>query len=135
MLRDTDQLLLSGNNLGSFNEAPDYLENITFFNISSSNIRNIDEKVVTVLIKYIKHLDISRNILKRLPQKITNLNSTSELWISGNPYECDCDMVWMKEWLIDTLSVQDKENVTCLTGKTKGKDNQTIIYINNNAFQ
>ena len=126
MLDDTDWLLLSGNNLGSLNKAPDYLENMTMLNLSSSNITDIDQKVVEVITKNIKHLDISRNILKRLPQEITNMNSTGELWISGNPYECNCYMLWMKDWLMGTGNVMDMEKVTCLTGKTKGKVNHVL---------
>ena len=125
VLKDTDWLFMSGNNLGSLNEAPDYLENITLLNFSSSNISYVDKKVMKVVIKSAKHLDFSRNYLRTLPQTIKNVNGATKLWISDNPYECNCDMMWMKDWLVDTPSVQDKENVICSTGKAKGK----ITYI------
>ena len=126
MLPDTDWLLLSGNNLGSLNKAPNYLENITLLNISSSNITYIDK---TVIVENVKSLDISGNKLKTLPQTITTINSTTELWISDNPYECNCDMIWMKNWLIDATNVLDKRNVMCSSNKIKGK--KKTYYIRN----
>ena len=78
------------------------------------------------IIKSVKHLDIRGNNLTSLPETITKANKTNKLWISGNPYECNCDMLWMKDWLMDTRNVMDKDNVTC-SGKTiKGE----IICIN-----
>ena len=112
---------MSGNNLTSINKKPDYLENITLLDLSSNKIKEIDETVMEIIMKHVNHLDISRNYLKILPQTITIVNGTSQLWISNNPYECNCDMLWMKDWLLDTTSVQDKENVTCSTGQNEGK--------------
>ena len=125
MLEDTDWLLLSGNNLGSLNKAPNYLENITLLNLSSSHITQIDETVMAVIVTNINHLDISRNYLKTLPETIKNINDSSKLRISNNPYKCNCDMMWMKDWLIDNKNVVDKENATCSGGKLKGE----IIHI------
>ena len=119
ILKDTDWLLLSGNNLGSLNKAPDYLNTITLLNLSSSNIKEIDRKVIKVIIKSVNYLDIRGNNLKTLPRTIKNANNSSKLWISENPYECNCDMIWMKDWLMDT-DIQDKDNVTCLSGETTG---------------
>ena len=52
---------------------------------------------------------------------IPRQNKTSKLWISDNPYECNCDMLWMKDWLMDNENVMDKKNVTCSGSKVKGK--------------
>ena len=116
MLQDTDWLLLSGNNFGSLNKAPDYLKNITLLNLSSSNITTIDMKVMEAIVKGIKHLDLRGNNLKEIPQTITQANKTLK---SGylNPYQCNCDMLWMKDWLNNATNVEDKGNVTCSTGK------------------
>ena len=98
VLEGTDHLLLSGNNLGSFNKAPGYLVNVTLVDLRSSKIREIDEKVMKVMIKSVKYLDISRNNLTEIPQIITKASNISKLWISENPFECNCDMMWMKDW-------------------------------------
>ena len=127
VLDDTDWLLLSGNNLGSLNKAPNYLENITLLNLSSSEITEIGEKVMEIVIKSVKHLDIRGNNLKEIPQINTTANNISKFWISINPYECNCDMLWMKDWLMDTKTVMDKENVNCSGHKVKGERKQFSI--------
>ena len=86
VLYGTDWLLLSGNNLGSLNRAPDYLENISLLDLSSSNITDIGEKVMEVVIKTVKHLDIRGNNLKEIPQIIKKANNMTKLWISDNKY-------------------------------------------------
>ena len=123
VLQDTDHLLLSGNNLGSLNEAPDYLNNITLLDLSSNNIKEIGETVMEVIDENVKSLDIRGNNLKTLPKSITKANKTNKLWISDNPYECNCDMIWMKDWLTDNENVIDKKNVTCSGSKVKGEAN------------
>ena len=128
MLKDTDWLLLSGNTFGSLNEAPDYLKNITLLDLSSSYITDIDETVMEVIVKCVKHLNIRGNNLKSLPQTIKNVATDSKFWISRNMYECNCDTLWMKDWLIDNKNVQDGNNVTCTGKKVKGKINHIIVF-------
>ena len=99
VLKYTDWLLLSGNNLGSLNKAPTYLKNITLLNLSLSNIVEIDKTVMEIIVQNIKHLDIRGNNLTEIPQMITKAKKTAQLWISNNPYECNCDMIWMRNWL------------------------------------
>ena len=117
MLEDTDQLFLPGNNLGSLDKASDYLNNVTLLNFSSNNIEYIEEKVIKAISKSVMYVDIRDNKLKTLPRAITSMNGSIKLWISDNPYECSCDTLWMKDWLIDNGNVQDKYNVVCSTGK------------------
>ena len=74
-----------------------------------------------VIIKSVKYLDIRGNYLKEIPRMITKSNNISELWISDNPYECNCDMLWIKDWLINATNVEDKDNITCLHNKVKGE--------------
>ena len=52
----------------------------------------------------------------------------TNLWLSNNPYECNCDMLWMKDWLVDTGNVMDKENVTCSGNGIKGEYNDIICF-------
>ena len=121
VIKDTDWLLLSENNLGLLNKAPDYLSNITLLNLSSSSITDIEEKVIETITKCVKHLDIRGNTLKQIPQNIKKMKDGAKLWMSNNPYECNCDMLWMKDWLVETAIVQDKDNVTCSTNQANGK--------------
>ena len=135
VLQNTDWLLLSGNSLGSLNKSPGYLENITLLDLSTSEITEIDEAVMEVIVKNVKHLDIRGNNLKNLPQIIKNVPAENKLWISGNPYECNCDTLWMKDWLMDTRNVMDKDNVTCSKNKVKGKIKQNNTPQEGKEFQ
>ena len=130
MLQDTDWLLLSGNNLGSLNKAPDYLNNISLLDLSSSNITEIKEAAIELIMHNVKSLDIRGNKLKNLPATIANINIIIKLWISDNPYECNCEMLWMKDWLVDTGNVMDKKNITCSSTKIRGKKQQILFRIN-----
>ena len=121
VLQNTDWLLLSGNSLGSLNKAPDYLGNITLLDFSTSEITEIDEAVMEIIVKSVKHLDIRGNNLKNLPQIVKNVAAENKLWISANPYECNCDILWMKDWLTDNENVMDNKNVTCSGSNVKGE--------------
>ena len=96
-------------------------------NLSSSDISDIDETVMETII-HVKSLDIRGNNLKEIPEIFAKSNKTNKLWISDNPYECNCDMLWMKDWLMDKENVVDKNDVKCLRSKEKGK----ITFNNNN---
>ena len=89
--------------------------------MSSSNLTDVNETVMEFIIQDVKHLDIRGNTLKSLSQAVKNMKGASKLWISDNPYECNCHMLWMKDWLAETTNVQDKDNVTCLKHKTNGE--------------
>ena len=82
----------------------------------------INNKMMEAIIRSVKHVDIRGNKLKTLPQTVVNVNATSKLWISNNPYECSCDMIWMKDWLTNAENVKDKHNVKCYGYKMKGRD-------------
>ena len=81
----------------------------------------IDNTVMKVIVHHVKSFDIRNNKLKSLPKSISKTNKTNKLWISHNPYECNCDMLPMKDWLTDNKNVQDKDNVTCSDNGKKGE--------------
>ena len=127
ILHGTDWLLLSGNNLGSLRKAPQQLSNIKILNLSSSKIDEIDGTVMVVFVKNAKYLDIRGNNLKTIPETIKKAKNTTKLWISDNPYQCNCDMLWMKNWLLATENVVDKKNVICSGSKMKSKINYIVF--------
>ena len=120
VVMDTDWLILSGNNFGSINNYTEYLNTITLLNLSSSNIDYIDDIVMESILQNVKQFDIRKNKLTKLPKSIVKASRDTKLWISGNPYECSCDMLWMRDWLLSSNSVIDKENVTCIAKHSKG---------------
>ena len=120
ILSNTEWLLLSGNNLGVIDTVPSYLNNIVHLDLSSSNVEEISHNIIKAVINNVQYLDISYNKLKKLPSNIVSVSNLTDLWISGNPFDCNCDMMWMRDWLLEAEKIKDKENVTCALGKLKG---------------
>ena len=96
------------------------MREIVYMDMSSSSIEAISSDVMDALLENTLYLNISNNSLKVLPETITASANYTELWISGNPYDSSCDVMWMRDWLVEATHVMDKENVTCNTGVMKG---------------
>ena len=97
------------------------MKDITNIDMNACRIKSIGEDALnTLLTNNTKYLDIRNNQLKNLPSQITAASDMTQLWISGNPYECNCDMIWMRDWLVEATNVMDKENIKCVTGTLKG---------------
>ncbi len=65
-------------------------------------------------------IDLEGNNLTTLPEEITKLERVQ--WeLSGNPFFCTCDNLWMKEWLINANAsrnvVLDYRKAICHGGK------------------
>ena len=98
-----------------------YLINVTYIDLSFSNVTAISDDVMSDLVKNKKYLSIARNSLKYVPRAIEGAGNGTELWIGGNPYECNCDMLWMRDWLVSTTVVRDRDDAVCNTGNMKGR--------------
>ena len=123
----TNWFLVKGNNLGHVTGARTYLSGLTLLDMSSSNIVRIDKDTVKEITKNIKYLNIAYNKLQYLPNELQDTDNFTKLQISNNPYTCNCDMLWMKDWLIGAANVADKKNVKCHHGKLIGKNNRVIF--------
>ena len=89
----------------------------------------------------IQAIDLRKNsistICKSYADKLENFSINSRfqsLWLSENPFYCDCFMIWMIKWLNNFIvqgkhAVVDYRNVTCGRGKMK----ETPIYILNSG--
>ena len=91
----------------------DYFSKISVLNLSSSEVISVDEIVVEAILINVQQLDLRGNRLKILPKSIMKAKNTTKLWLSENPFECNCDMVWMRDWLVGTSNIMDKENINC----------------------
>ena len=115
----TDYLTAKGNNFRKKDETRAYMAQIKFFYLQYSNITEISDVVIRSMLNSLKYLRIFHNKINVLPKGITQAGNITELWISSNPYECNCDMMWMGDWLVKATNIMDKENVTCTTSKMK----------------
>ena len=103
------------------------MENITYLDLSNSKVSYITERAMTCMLRNMKALDLTKNMLEDLPRAITKSNNT-KLWISNNCYDCNCDMMWMRDWLVKATNVMDKEEVVCRKGKMIGNMHEMLMF-------
>ena len=105
-------------------------KDVTHLNLSTNGIKDICPSFFQTNTKaalgHITEFDISNNLLKSVPREIVRTTKTIKIWLSKNPYMCNCDMLWMVDWLANvTLPsgehvVQDYKDVTCSGGIADG---------------
>ena len=96
----TDWLDVSDNRLNLLCGHHPYLKKIQSFFLTNNNISEICDNTLNTL----KHgkleiLEQSHNQLSGLPRLIQNVTSLRQIWLLDNPFKCDCDMLWMKNWM------------------------------------
>ena len=121
VLLHTNWILGSGNNLGNIDRVEKYIENITHLDLRNSRISGITDGVMRSMSMNLKKLNLSNNDLEILPPSIMEVNNDTQLWLSNNSYECNCDMMWMRDWLVKATNVMDREEVVCKKGQMIGK--------------
>ncbi len=121
ILPETEQLIMTGNNLGILAAVNENLSQVKMFDFQKSNISSVHEKALKVLLRNATGLNLSGNKITRLPLFFKNDVAAAHLWLGHNPYECNCEMMWMTNWLRNATNVVDKENITCGVGTWEGE--------------
>ena len=129
VVKGTDWILASGNNFGSIERVENYIENITHLDLRKSRVLGITDGAMRSILMNLKTFNLSNNVLKCLPLSIRETDNNTKLWISNNSYDCNCDMMWMSDWLVKATNVIDKEKVVCASGKMIGSMHKSL-----NAF-
>ena len=55
----------------------------------------------------LRWLNLAQNNLTKVPMEIQDLIHLEKLWLSGNPFDCNCEMTWM----IDNTKTPSGEHV------------------------
>ncbi len=118
LLPFTEQLIMTGSNLITLDVVASVLAQVKRFVFRRCNIKHISQTALQVLLLHADIIDISENQMTELSENIMNMKA--QLWVGNNPYDCNCDMIWMRDWLQNATNVMDKENITCGPGKWKG---------------
>ena len=132
---NTDWLEAVGNDFRDITTIENYFTEVSVLNLTSSNIISITSDVLTSMLKNKELLALRKNKMKYLPKAITHANIETLLLISQNPYECDCDTLWMRDWLMGASNVKDSRDVKCATGKMKGKSSSHICNLIKNIYK
>ena len=111
----TDYLDFSSNNITYLCGRQTYLQRIFDLKVNNGKINSICDEMLNILAKgKIETLDLSNNNLRKLPQRIQILKNLTYVGLSGNPFVCDCNMIWMKDWLNKfNRSMKTLSQVTC----------------------
>ena len=121
---NTDCQNFRNNKITVLNANETYLKEIIHLDISNNTLEYIFGDKIRNLQK-LRLLNISHNKLKTLPREIVNLTGLTQVWLSGNPFTCNCDMLWMADWMAnfttdpdsDVRVVQDYYQVKCGDGR------------------
>jgi len=71
-----------------------YLGRITNLTLRNNHISVLEPEILKTM--NAEHLDLRSNRLKNFPKEIKKFES---VLLTGNPLECDCSSMWMKEWM------------------------------------
>ncbi len=127
LLPNTQQLLLAGNNMRNINHIPEGLIHMEKVDMRDNNLKQISAEALETFMSLSDNLILSDNTLQEVPT-VLQANKETQIWLSNNPFLCNCDMMWMRDWLQNVTNVMDKLNITCGEGKWNGEV-QKYIYI------
>ena len=101
-------------------ESSKNLHEMKHINFANSSIYSIDPNFFSKLTTFGKehYLNLAGNKLKGLSQAIQQ-SGLSEVYLSGNPIDCNYDMFWFAKWL-NTTVVKDSQEVRCVGGEWDG---------------
>ena len=123
----TDWVWLENNKINSL-QSVKYLGKIKFLNLKQNSIVTVAESFVAEVIMStsLKWINLANNKLKKISMKMQNITNLERIWLSGNPYHCDCEMTWMIGWLNNFTTtwrehvIVDYQDLKCHSGKMNG---------------
>ena len=110
---DTDWLILSGNNISSVQtEDLKFLPILSRLDLKQNKIKSIPEDFAEYLSNRSNAVNLS--ISSNETNKFESAKVFMQLSLSENQFDCTCDNMWMRSWLIKNREmVQDYDGVDC----------------------
>ena len=97
-----------------------YSKSVLYLDVSRNSLRTIDRNVFLEMTN-LTYLDVSYNLLTSLPDTLQQPQLQS-LRISNNPYRCDCNTKWLRNWLDEKANiVQDAPETSCSAENRTGR--------------
>ena len=105
------------------------MNDIRHLDLRDNDISSIDNKFLIGLkkSKTLESLNLAENNIVSLPKKFRDLTNLKKIWLGGNPFHCDCSIIWMIKW-INNLTASERNrfivdylDVKCGSGKMIGK--------------
>ncbi len=120
LLPNTEQLIMVGNDLKTINSVAKDLPHLVSLDLEKCNISEISTQALQALLLYSDNLKLSNNKLQGISSIIKTTKYNTTIWLSKNIFECNCNIMWMRDWLLNATNVMDKDNITCVGGKWNG---------------
>ena len=125
----TDWVWLENNKIQNLHGNMSYLKSIGYLNVNSNKITIMNGCFMSALLQSqtLKWLNLAFNDITNLPVNVQNLTHLEKIWLSGNPFHCDCEMTWMIGCLNNFTKpskehvIVDYQDIKCHSGKMKGK--------------
>ena len=118
--------------VAKFNDIPylqwsENLDTIQHFDLQNSGVRHITDDFFSKIksINKTKFLNLVNNDLRAFPTSLGGTNF-SQVYLAGNPIDCNCQMLWFASWLNATEPhsenriVKDYKQVVCTGGEWNG---------------
>ena len=124
----SDWVLLKDNNINNIDRFPNYLSKAQFLHLGGNILSNLNNSFLFKLqtSRSITWLNLAENRLTQIPTNFQELLLLQKIWLSGNPFHCDCSMLWMISWLNNFTTpegehiIQDYQDVRCRSGGAVG---------------
>ncbi len=116
----TNWLILDKSNITELCGLSDHLsESITHISVISGHLSHICDDSLDMILPSVTSINLANNQLTYISPYIKSMtHHLTELWLGGNPIECDCSMTWM----IDFLT-----NSSLISGNNLVKDYMDVI--------
>ena len=121
---------MDNTSITSLCDSSEFWKNISVLSFSGSRMNQLCDAFVNTLVssRKIKLLDIKNSQLSHISKTFEDFKFIQEIWLSGNPFHCDCEMIWMMQWLNNSSKsasqqhvVMDYKEMKCHTGMMTGK--------------
>lgn len=99
-------------------------QTLEYLDISANKIRNIPKNLFLEK-THIQAFNISENFIKSVYEDIfeqslvINANNFGQIWLSGNPLECNCEMSWIQNASEKFVKIADNLIAQCKLPLTK----------------
>ncbi len=120
LLPKSQQLIMVGNDLKKISFVTKGFPHLRTIDLRNSGIDEISTQAFQDLLLCSQNLKLSDNKLSHIPIILQTTSYQTNIWLSKNPYECNCEMMWMRDWLLNATNVMDKEDIICNGGKWNG---------------
>ena len=110
----------------------DYLENTSSLDVSNSAVEEIDSGIWKAF-QSMDEIGLKNNLLTQLPGSWEKIQIKGKLNIQNNPFACNCDNQWLKDWLKRMSSkIVNPVGINCNTSEwLKGK---SVILLEDREF-